>query len=404
LKSEKQIDEPRLLYVGDVPVESSYHGSALLFRLLQEYDPDKLCIVETNHLRSLRERRLPKVRYRELRLGWNRPLYSRFSGIYASYVIRRAGGFHRQLPALLGDFVPDAVITVSHGFSWRTAAKFASINHLPLHLICHDDLPGVGPAMSFHARWKDFEFGRIYAQATSRLCVSPFMQEEYRERYGVDGQVLYPSRSADCPEFAAPPGRLLGDCPNPTAIYAGSINSKGYADSIRLLSESLEDFGGRLLIFSPLDANDLRRFGLNRPNIRNCGLRPFNELIQFFRDNADFLYVPMSFDPGDRSNMELSFPSKLTDYTAAGVPLLVRGPAYCSAIRWIQANPGIAESVPTDEKADFVGAIARLTQPGAHRYSIAAEALKVGREHFSFSSIHEKFIRAIKEGGKVECV
>ena len=38
---------PRLLYVGDVPVEASYHGSALLHRLLVNYPPDRLSVIET---------------------------------------------------------------------------------------------------------------------------------------------------------------------------------------------------------------------------------------------------------------------------------------------------------------------------------------------------------------------
>src|SRR5207253_10669972 len=37
---------PRLVYIGDVPVESTYHGSLLLHRLLQIYPPDKLGVVE----------------------------------------------------------------------------------------------------------------------------------------------------------------------------------------------------------------------------------------------------------------------------------------------------------------------------------------------------------------------
>ena len=39
---------PRLLYVGDVPVEASYHGSALIYRLLQRYPVERLRIVEGN--------------------------------------------------------------------------------------------------------------------------------------------------------------------------------------------------------------------------------------------------------------------------------------------------------------------------------------------------------------------
>ena len=39
---------PRLLYLADVPVEASYHGSALMYRLLQRYPADRLRVVEGN--------------------------------------------------------------------------------------------------------------------------------------------------------------------------------------------------------------------------------------------------------------------------------------------------------------------------------------------------------------------
>ena len=49
---------PRLCYLGEVPIECSYHGSALLWRLFENYPPKNLLIVEGVH-RSSVERRLP---------------------------------------------------------------------------------------------------------------------------------------------------------------------------------------------------------------------------------------------------------------------------------------------------------------------------------------------------------
>src|SRR5579872_4925966 len=70
---------PRLLYVGDVPVESSYHGSALLYRLLQDYPADRLLVVEAQPFESLPERRLPDVAYRQLETRGHRWLNTRLS-------------------------------------------------------------------------------------------------------------------------------------------------------------------------------------------------------------------------------------------------------------------------------------------------------------------------------------
>src|SRR4026209_848898 len=85
-------DLPRLLFLGDVPMESSYHGSALLFRLLQGWPAERLRVVETNLLRSLPERRLPGVQYEELRVGSARLLHTRFARWYGSWLMRTRGG------------------------------------------------------------------------------------------------------------------------------------------------------------------------------------------------------------------------------------------------------------------------------------------------------------------------
>ena len=59
---------PRLLYIGDVPVEASYHGSALLYRLLEDYPKERLKIVEAGVQLSRPERRLAGVAYEDRRL------------------------------------------------------------------------------------------------------------------------------------------------------------------------------------------------------------------------------------------------------------------------------------------------------------------------------------------------
>lgn len=387
---------PRLLYVGDVPVESTYHGSALLYRLLQDYPPEKLRIVETNLMRSLPERRLAGVTYGELSLGHPRPLYTRFASNYRAWLTWRAAGRFGRLPDLLGDFQPQAVLTVTHGFAWRTAARFAAKHQLPLHLICHDDLPRWGSLPVILDDWLDREFARTYRQAVSRLCVSPFMRDAYRERYGVSGEVLYPSRAAECPDYATPPDRLRQTHPVITGVFAGTINSRGYAHALQQLAHSLADVGGRLMLFGPLRPEDLRSRGLDMPNVVVCGLVTFVELIERCRAEADFLYVPMSFDAHERPNMELSFPSKLADYTAAGIPLLIRGPAYCSAVRWAKENPGVAESIDTEEPAALRDTLRRLALNAEHRFQTAANGLELGTQLFSHTQARNQFFKALK--------
>ena len=68
---------PKIVYVGDVPVEASYHGSALLHRLLSGYPADRLTIIETA-TESQPQRRLSNINYVSRPVSKQRWLDTRF--------------------------------------------------------------------------------------------------------------------------------------------------------------------------------------------------------------------------------------------------------------------------------------------------------------------------------------
>ena len=81
---------PRLMYIGDVPVESTVAGSALIYRLLQDYPVDRLCIVEGNIATSQIDKRLPQVAYNSISVVIKRLLNSRFVLLYTSFLLLTA--------------------------------------------------------------------------------------------------------------------------------------------------------------------------------------------------------------------------------------------------------------------------------------------------------------------------
>ena len=97
--------KPRLLYIGDVPVEASYHGSALLHRLLAEYPVDKLCVVETA-TQSIAARRLSGVNYKSYPIAKQRWLNTRFHPQAMAWFSRVAARTSPQIAALVEDFQP----------------------------------------------------------------------------------------------------------------------------------------------------------------------------------------------------------------------------------------------------------------------------------------------------------
>jgi hypothetical protein len=389
---------PRLVYVGDVAVESSYHGSALLFRLLQDYPPDKLIVVEAEPQRSLPERRLPGVPYRKLSMGANRWRNTRFSRWAGSWLTLNVSAKTRRLRRCFDGFHPDAVLTVAHGYSWLAAARFAEDAGLPLHLIVHDDWLATMSVIPWLTPRLDRRFGHIYRQAASRLCVSPYMEDEYRHSYGAAGQVLYPSRAKDTPAFDQAPrtyskkiGPLVGG-------YAGSIASNGYARLIQGLAECLQVRGGKLMLFGPHSPEALKSHGLDGPNIVPQGLIASEKLIPRLRNEVDFLFVPMMFDrDGSERNMRISFPSKLTDYTAAGLPLLICGPDYCSAARWARQYAPVAESITSERLEDVDAAVHRL-EDRPYREHLGRAAAALGERLFSHRSGLKTFYGVLLTG------
>jgi glycosyltransferase involved in cell wall biosynthesis len=381
---------PRLLYIGDVPIERSYHGSLLLYRLLEDYPVGALTVIETGG-GSVRTQRLTGVSYLSLPLR-SRWLDTRFHSIVLSWSMIRAA--RPDILNRLGGLRFDAVLTVTHGLGWLLAAAAAREAGAPLHLIMHDDWPRVANVPSQFRSWLDRRFEKVYRQASSRMCVSPFMRTDYLTRYGCDAEVLYPSRAKECPNFEAVPSKVKREDTALTVAFAGTINSEGYVRSLRKLSESLSKINGRLLMFGPISHAQARQNGLDGPNVVLGGLLSSSDLIVRLRNEADLLFVPMSFSESERSNMEMAFPSKLADYTATGLPLLIYGPRYCSAVRWANENPGVAEVVTVEDQTALTAAIRRLTS-ATTRITLAQRAVEVGQTFFSHAAAQRTFYAAL---------
>jgi glycosyltransferase involved in cell wall biosynthesis len=379
---------PRLLYVGDVPVESSYHGSALLYRLLSYYPPEQLTIIETA-TPSHTSRRLPQVNYLSHPIGKPRWLNTRFHPYATAWFTKEGKRLAPKITQSLNGFRFESVLTVAHGFGWLAAAEIADKRNVPLHLMVHDDWPRVADIASVFRNWLDQRFASVYRQAQSRICVSPAMSRSYGERYGAPAHMIYPSRAANCSEYDEPPARLASNDHAFTVAFAGTINTNGYIRALMALQDALKPCDGRLLIFGPTTSDER----LNNRNTEFRGLLSSSELLNVLREEADALFVPMSFDPADRANMEMAFPSKLADYTAVGLPLLIYGPPYCSAVIWARENPGVAEIVESEAELD--SAVNLLANNPDKRLALGKRALRVGYEYFTHDRAKQVFHQSL---------
>lgn len=390
-------DLPYLLYLGDVPIEATYHGSLLLYRLLERYPANKLSILEAGQEASAPERRLRDVRYQNVAPAGVRLLRTRFHHEYATFLLWTQGWRLQKMRRESALHGIEGVLTVAHGFSWIAAARFARRYDLPLHLIVHDDWPHTTRVSRGVKAQLNTMFAHFYRQAASRFCVSPFMEKEYKTRYDVSGLVLYPSRGFNVKKYSCRPARVMDGDVGLKFAFAGTINSGGYARVLAHLAEELSKTNGELVVYGPHTFGSLEYWGLDQPNVRPGGWLNPGELLDHLRREVDVLFAPMSFeDVGERENMELSFPSKLADYTAVGLPLLICGPRYCSAVKWADDYSPVAEVVFSEDRAELAQAISRL-QPSQHRQFLAERALAVGERLFSHVEAERTFFSALAQ-------
>lgn len=393
-------DLPRLLYVGDVPVEASYHGSALMYRLLEAYPADRLAIVEAGDLVSDAPRRLSSIRYHRPRTASSRLSgfgSTRFSKAAAALQILMAQHFFAPVRAIAAEFAPEAILTVVHGYSWVSAHALSGSLGVPLHLVIHDDPPNSIAVPAAFRPLLERKFEQAYRGAASRFCVSPAMAEEYERHYGVKGSVLYPSQGPA--SRSAEPVKPRSDAL--TVGYAGSLAVGDYRRALKVAAETLRDLGGRLVIYGPVSAAQLQSCGLDLPNVTLRGSVPNTQVADTLSREVDALFLPMSFEAAQRVATTLCFPSKLADYTAARLPLLIRGPDYSSAVRWALENHGVAEVVSTPTGSELYAAFERMLDPG-YRSRLAAQAFSLGKQMFERDAVRGQFHTALRRPMKAD--
>jgi glycosyltransferase involved in cell wall biosynthesis len=382
---------PKLLYIGEVPAEPTVGGAALLYRLLQTYPPHQLLVVQCEQNQTAIDRRLPGVRYEIYRLPFERLTRTRLNTVCGIVRYVTASWRARKVAGLSSEFDAERVLTIAHGYGWITAAIFALRKGLPLHLVVHDHVPDTMHLPTFLKRFAWRRFKTTYQQAASRWCISPRMGEAY-SHLGAPARVMYPLRALDCAEFDSPPDRLYRQHTGLNYGYAGSLDTKANVDLLATLAQVVEPLGSKLVLYA--GPNPPASLSSHR-NVVSRGYLPSTQLVQALREEVDVLVLPMSFAPRDQQSTELSFPSKLTDYTCACLPILIWGPPSCSAVRWAKSNPGAAELVEDNSRDALAAAVDRLSSEPGWRVSLAHGAAAAGRASFDRINIVREFLQVI---------
>jgi hypothetical protein len=257
---------------------------------------------------------------------------------------------------------------------------------LALYLFLHDDWASfeirtrgrVGNLARGVARRRN---GRIFRRARGLFSVSEGMSKEILRTCGVKSAIVYPTRGDDTPA----PRIRVSERPSaraPVLAHVGLIHADGTAALLRKVAALLGERGGTLDMYTRHSAEELTAWSLTPPLVRNQGFLSAAEMWQRIETTADGLFLTASFEEKDRRAVTTLFPSKLADYTAAGLPILIWGPEYSSAVCWARANPNAALVHTNLDPGPVRDALLRIISDRAFAAGVAANAIEAGKLYF----------------------
>jgi glycosyltransferase involved in cell wall biosynthesis len=394
-------DLPNLLVLSDEGPQTGTAGGLLMHRLLAKYPPERLRVL-SRHLPTIGDP-LPDVVYRRLMIPLQRLETTRFSFIKRSM---SAWGLTppasvRRIDRLLGTFVPDVVFCVMQNAEYfGSAQRYARRHGISFIVAVHDVNEVFEPVYACARRARRKRNGRFYRAAARRLCISPEMEWWCAARYGARGDVLYPNRSDDLRPRSFELSRQLRRPGTLSIGFAGNLNY-GYGLGLCQALPSIRRAGIRLVLYShtpygiaaPLnDATDCCEFR---------GFVPADEAWAGIKRDCDAVWLPYPNPAGTLEPLyRRHFPSKLTEYLALGMPVLVTGPDYATGVQWARANSHAIVSATGTEESEMAAVFDRLANDANWRFRLASESWQVGLRDFDPVQIREQFYAHLRSAAE----
>lgn len=293
----------------------------------------------------------------------------------------------------------EAIFTVPWDHFTIAAYFMHRITGLPVFTYVMDDPVGALTNWGLQSLVYSLFMSRFLRRCKQIWGVSDGMCEHLEKTFGVACLPLLPL--VDLEDFqCASVGRSGPSGGAFHIVYTGSIYS-AQVDAVRRLVHILNqqpELGAAdsvpmiLTFYTSAPAGVLERQRLMGKNIRRDAVR--HEDIAKVVAQADLAFLPLSFDPGMRHVVETSFPSKIAEYLAAGVPILVHAPRYSTVSRYCrQHDCGFVVDEPSEDS--LRDALKRLAADPWLRQKLAVRAREIAKQNHDAKQITRLFLEKL---------
>lgn len=251
----------------------------------------------------------------------------------------------------------------------------------------------IGGSKGRFMRWLACRLERPLLRSATRVLVpNEFLQNEFRERYGIESTIIRNPTSFrpnatrnDCSldrryKESAAPIRI---------VYTGAVYD-AHIDAFRNLFSAISKIGNsriQLELYADETREMLERHGL-RGTFRLYP-RVSLEHVQEIQQRADILFLPLAFHSPYPEVIMTSAPGKLGDYLAAGRPILVHAPAD-SFVNWYFQKYRCGVTIPHHDSEVLEEALRRITESPETCDDLVANALRKSLD-FQSETVKEVF-------------
>jgi glycosyltransferase involved in cell wall biosynthesis len=237
-----------------------------------------------------------------------------------------------------------------------------------------------------------FALPRIARRAKAAWVISERMQNEWSTRFGITPGIL--QHSVDLADYRSVTRQERTDGET-RLVCVGSVYSVNLRPLATLVEAvgALRREGARIsLTLYTTSSLDWAKVGLEPRDGFVISTAKKHELPQLLV-NADYAVLPLSFAEEHRKMVDVAYPTKVAEYLAAGLPVIVHAPASSTAATFIEAN-ACGHVIATTDLED-VGSSLRWLM-GLDADEMRRNAIRIAERHHDLPRVREKFLQSIE--------
>jgi glycosyltransferase involved in cell wall biosynthesis len=375
-------------------------AGVLMRRLFDEYPADRLWALTSNENKRLaaafdpvpppdRQVSVPEI---QIHRRWIHRLALMLNYVLIPWTIWRG-------VRLIQKEKIEAIFTVPWDHFTIAAYFIHKITNCPIFMYIMDDPIGTRHFGGLQPPAYALLMPRIVRACRLVWGVGEGMCDYFELAYGVKCLLLLPLVDIESFGRKSTKGSVREDDPF-HIIYTGAIYS-AQIDAIRRLVHVVDQESDRnrsvqmkmqLTLYTSLPARALEKMGVAGKNVRRDEVK--SEGIARVITEADAAFLPFSFEPDMRHVVETSFPSKIAEYLASGIPILAHAPSYSTVAQYCREyGCGLVVDEPNEDA--LRSALVRLSRDAALRQELSAKALDTARKNHDANQIAPAFLRQL---------